>query len=71
MGAIDATRARAFLTERLGGDVGEVAAFQQQGEWSRAFAFSHDGQDLVVRFSALRPVSPVRQLRVSATGQPC
>jgi hygromycin-B 4-O-kinase len=50
---IDAARARAFLTERLGGGVGEVAAFQQQGEWSRAFAFRHNGQDLVVRFSAL------------------
>jgi hygromycin-B 4-O-kinase len=51
--AIDAARAQAFLTERLGGDVSAVAAFQQQGEWSRAFAFRHEGQDLVVRFSAL------------------
>jgi hygromycin-B 4-O-kinase len=50
---IDAARAASFLTERLGGGVGEVAAFQQQGEWSRAFAFRHHDRELVVRFSAL------------------
>jgi len=51
--AIDAARAEVFLSERLGGGVGEVVGFQQQGEWSRAFAFRHHDRALVVRFSAL------------------
>jgi hygromycin-B 4-O-kinase len=45
--------AAAFLTERLGAGVTDVTAFERQGDWSRAFAFRHEGRDLVVRFSAL------------------
>ena len=50
---IDAAGARAFLTELLGEGVREIAAFEQQGEWSRAFAFKLHDRELVARFSAL------------------
>jgi hygromycin-B 4-O-kinase len=45
--------AAAFLAERLGPGVTDVTAFERQGDWSRAFAFRHEGRDLVARFSAL------------------
>jgi hygromycin-B 4-O-kinase len=51
--AVDEAGAAALLAERLGAGVTDVTAFERQGEWSRAFAFRHQGRDLVARFSAL------------------
>jgi hygromycin-B 4-O-kinase len=49
--SVDVARAERFLRERFGADVREVTTFEQ-GEWSKAFAFRHDGRGYVVRFSA-------------------
>ena len=40
-----------FLVARLGSSVGGVIPIGQ-GEWSRAYSFSHDGGNFVVRFAA-------------------
>ena len=40
----------AFLAERLGGEVRQLAAVGH-GEWSKAFTFEHQGSEYVVRFS--------------------
>jgi len=49
---LDAARAEAFLRERYGSAVADVVPFDQ-GEWSKAFGFRHDGRDLVAKFSPL------------------
>ncbi len=46
---MDLARATAFLTNRFGPGVGEVARIGR-GEWSQAYAYRHDGSDYVVRF---------------------
>jgi hygromycin-B 4-O-kinase len=50
--ALDAARVEAFVRERFGPGAGNVLAFDQ-GEWSKAFAYTIDGEDRVIRFSAL------------------
>jgi len=50
--ALDAARVEAFLHERYGSGAGNVLPFDQ-GEWSKAFAYTIDGDARVIRFSAL------------------
>jgi hygromycin-B 4-O-kinase len=45
-------QADAFLRRHFGSSVSAVPV-ARQGEWSRAYAFRHDGRDLIARFSAL------------------
>lgn len=45
-----ASQIEAFLAERLGGEVRDLAAVGH-GEWSKAFTFEHAGSEYVVRFS--------------------
>ncbi len=49
----DAAAALGFLRRRYGDGV-EMGEDLPQGEWSRAYAFRHDGRDLVVRFNPAR-----------------
>ncbi|MBN2004517.1 MAG: aminoglycoside phosphotransferase family protein [Anaerolineae bacterium] len=42
-------KARAFLAGHLGVEPSEITQIGE-GAWSRCFGFSHDGQDLVIRF---------------------
>ncbi|MCC7368006.1 MAG: phosphotransferase [Chloroflexi bacterium] len=51
--AVNEARATAFLKERFGAAVQQVAVLGT-GVWSKAFAFRHAGDDLVIRFGALR-----------------
>jgi hygromycin-B 4-O-kinase len=44
--------AAAFLARLVGPDVSTVIPLAH-GEWSRAYAFSHDARDYIIRFSAL------------------
>ncbi len=46
---VDTERARAFLASHLGVGVSEVVRIGE-GAWSRCFAFTHGGQNLVIRF---------------------
>src|SRR4051794_23549438 len=51
--AVNVARAAAFLSERFGADVAEVAHLGT-GAWSKAFGFRHAADELVVRFGAQR-----------------
>lgn len=48
---VSSIQAAAFLADRFGPDVGEVASVGQ-GEWSKAYVFRRDGADYVIRFGA-------------------
>ena len=49
---VTASLAAAFLATHVGPGVGPVIPLAH-GEWSRAYAFSHDAREYIVRFSAL------------------
>jgi hygromycin-B 4-O-kinase len=49
---LNAADVAAFLTARFGPDVSALSPIGQ-GAWSRAFAFQRDGDEYIVRFSAL------------------
>ena len=51
--AVNAASAAAFLAERFGGEIDAVEHLGT-GAWSKAFGFRHAGDELVVRFGALR-----------------
>lgn len=63
--------ARRFLNGRFGDGV-EMGDELPQGEWSRAYAFRHQGRDLVVRFNTDRHVFDVDvwALRFASTSLP-
>jgi hygromycin-B 4-O-kinase len=60
---VDLSQARAFLAAHLGPDVTDVELVGQ-GEWSRCFGFTNQGQDLVIRFG--RHVGDFRRDRLAA-----
>lgn len=48
---VDLAQATMFLADRFGRDIEKVERIGR-GEWSRAYAFRHDGDDYVIRFGA-------------------
>ncbi len=50
---VDIAQAASFLRGRFGGDVSDLSRFDQ-GNWSKAYGFSHTSSSYVIRFSPLQ-----------------